>query len=90
MDATFLNRIYIIENGRPVRQNTIHHYDIPRIILNYATRGKYCREHACNFTAHDASITQTAFRDDYLDIMSQAMDAASSLPLFAPKAQCVQ
>ncbi|MFQ6757734.1 MAG: LTA synthase family protein [Deltaproteobacteria bacterium] len=88
--ATFLNRIYIIENGRPVRQNTIHHYDIPRIILNYATRGKYCREHACNFTAHDTPVTQTAFRDDYLDIMSQAMDAGSAIRLFDPKAQCVQ
>ncbi len=91
MGATFLNRIYIIENGRPVRQNTIHHYDIPRIILNYATRGKYCREHACNFTVRDTPVAQTAFRDDYLDIMFQAMDAGSGIHgLFDPKAQCVQ
>ena len=77
-EATFLNRIYIIENGRPVRQNTIHHYDIPRLILNYATRGKYCQEHACNFTTNDPKLAKNNYRTDYLDIMSQAMDAATS------------
>ena len=89
-EATFLNRIYIIENGRTVRQNTIHHYDIPRIILNYATRGKYCQEHDCNFTAQDTPLAKNASRDDYLDIMSQAMDAASAIRMIGTKAQCVQ
>ena len=89
-DATFLNRIYIIENGRPVRQNTIHHYDIPRIILNYATKGKYCKEHDCNFSAPDTPIAKTAARDDYLDIMSQAMDATSAIRMIGTKTQCVQ
>jgi phosphoglycerol transferase MdoB-like AlkP superfamily enzyme len=90
VDATFRNRIYIIENGRPVRQNTIHHYDIPRIILNYATRGKYCQEHDCNFTTNDTLIAKNASRDDYLDIMSQAMDAASAIRMIGTKTQCVQ
>ena len=90
VDATFLNRIYIIENGRPARQNTIHHYDIPRVILNFATRGKYCQEHDCNFTAHDTPVARNAFRDDYLDIMSQAMDAGSALRMIGAKTQCVQ
>lgn len=89
-EATFLNRIYIIENGRPVRQNTIHHYDIPRIILNYATKGKYCQEHDCNFMAHDTPVARSASRDDYLDIMSQAMDAASAIRMIGSKTQCVQ
>jgi phosphoglycerol transferase MdoB-like AlkP superfamily enzyme len=89
-DATFLNRIFIIENGRPVRQNTIHHYDIPRIILNYATKGKYCKEHDCNFTAQDTPIAKNASRDDYLDIMSQAMDATSAIRMIGTKTQCVQ
>lgn len=90
VEATFLNRIFIIENGRPVRQNTIHHFDIPRIILNYATRGKYCQEHDCNFTTHDTPVARNAYRDDYLDIMSQAMDAASAIRMIGSKTQCVQ
>ena len=90
VEATFYNRIYFIENGRPVRQNTIHHYDIPRIILNYATRGKYCQEHDCNFTTPDVNLVEKTFRDDYLDIMSQAMDAASPLQMFGAKTKSVQ
>jgi len=88
--ATFLNRIFIIENGRPVRYGTIHHFDIPRIILNYATKGKYCQEHDCNFTTHDTPFAKNAYREDYLDIMSQAMNAASSLRMLGAKTQCVQ
>ncbi|MDG4476069.1 sulfatase-like hydrolase/transferase [Thiovibrio frasassiensis] len=89
-DATFLNRIFIIENGRPVRQNTIHHFDIPRIVLNYASKGKYCQKHDCDFTTHDTPFAKTAYRDDYLDIMSQAMDAASAIRVLGAKTQCVQ
>jgi len=88
--ATFKNRIFIIENGRPMRQNTIHHFDIPRIILNYATNGRYCREHDCNFSTHDTPLAQNAYRSDYLDIMSQAMDAASSKRPIREKPQAVQ
>lgn len=88
--AIHLNRVLIIENGRPVRYSTIHHFDIPRIILNYATRGKYCQEHDCNFATHDTPFARNAYHDDYLDIMSQAMDAASSIRMIGPKMQCVQ
>lgn len=90
VESTFLNRIFIIENGRPVRYNTIHHFDIPRIILNYATRGKYCQEHDCDFMTKDTPFARNACRDDYLDIMSQAMDAASYLRMIGSQTQCVQ
>jgi len=85
-----LNRVLIIENGRPVRYSTIHHFDIPRIILNYATRGKYCQEHDCNFATHDTPFARNAYHDDYLDIMSQAMDATSPIRMIGSKTQCVQ
>ena len=85
-----LNRVLIIENGRPVRYSTIHHFDIPRIILNYATRGKYCQEHDCNFATHDTPFARNAYHDDYLDIMSQAMDANSAIRMIGTKTQCVQ
>jgi len=91
-EATYRNRIYIIENGRPARQNTINHYDVPKIILNYATMGKYCREHDCSFPARDTLLNATgrSSRDDYLDIMSQAMDAANIMRAIGGKDQCVQ
>ena len=88
--ATRLNRIYIVENGRPIRNTTIHHFDIPRIILNYATKGKYCQEHDCDFNNHDTQFSKNAYHDSYLDIMSQAMDAASPVRMIGTKTQCVQ
>jgi phosphoglycerol transferase MdoB-like AlkP superfamily enzyme len=91
VEATFRNRIFIIENGRPVRYSTIHHFDIPRVILNYATRGKYCQEHDCSFTGRgDAPLARKTSRDDYLDIMFQAMDAASAISLIGAKTPTVQ
>jgi phosphoglycerol transferase MdoB-like AlkP superfamily enzyme len=88
--ATRLNRVFIVENGRPVRYSTIHHFDIPRIILNYATKGKYCQEHDCDFATHDTPFARNAYHDDYLDIMSRAMDAASPIRMIGTKTQCVQ
>mgnify|MGYP001359677751 CR=1 FL=1 len=88
--ATRLNRIYIVENGRPIRNTTIHHFDIPRIILNYATKGKYCQEHDCDFNNHDTQFSKNAYHNNYLDIMSQAMDATSPIRMIGTKTQCVQ
>jgi phosphoglycerol transferase MdoB-like AlkP superfamily enzyme len=74
-DAIHMNRIFIIENSRAVQYSTIHHFDIPRIVLNYVTKGKYCQEHTCDFKANDgAAIDTTAgYHDEYMSIMAQAM-----------------
>ena len=74
-DAILQNRIFIIENGRAVQYSTIHHFDIPRIVLNYVTKGNYCQEHTCGFKSEDEpAIDKTAgYRDEYMSIMAQAM-----------------
>ena len=73
-DSIHMNRVYFIENGRAVRYSTIHHFDIPRIVLNYVSRGEYCQEHACGFkSGQDADLDRAALRDEYLTIMAQAM-----------------
>lgn len=92
-EATFRNRIYIIENGGLARQNTINHYDVPKIILNYATGGKYCRKHDCSFPARNSNKVATesrSSRDTYLDVMSQAMNANEILRAIKVKDQCPQ
>lgn len=74
-DAIHLNRIFIIENGRAVQYSTIHHFDVPKIVLNYVTKGQYCQGHACNFKSDDEpAIGQTGeHHDEYMSIMAQAM-----------------
>jgi len=80
-DAIHKNRIFIIENGRAVQYSTIHHFDIPRIVLNYVTKGQYCQEHACDFKSdNDAPVDNTAYRDEYMSIMAQAMGGCEIPP----------
>jgi len=74
-DAIHLNRVFIVENGKPLQYNTIHHYDIPQIILNYASQGQYCQEHTCEFTSKVGAVSDTTSdqHDEYMSIMAQAM-----------------
>jgi phosphoglycerol transferase MdoB-like AlkP superfamily enzyme len=69
----YLNRIYFIENGKPTKFNTIHHYDLPQIILNYVTRGDYCKEEYCGFEEAQTEAGKMAYRDEYMTIMARAM-----------------
>ncbi|MDY0268847.1 sulfatase-like hydrolase/transferase [Trichloromonas sp.] len=68
-----LNRIYFIENGQVTRRRTINHYDVPQIILDYVTRGEYCRDGDCDFTPEETPEEKTVYREEYLTIMARAM-----------------
>ena len=48
-NSIYYNRIVIIENGKTMQYDTMHHYDVPKIIANYLTNGVYCRSNQCNF-----------------------------------------
>jgi phosphoglycerol transferase MdoB-like AlkP superfamily enzyme len=73
-DFMHINRIFFFENGRAVHYDTIHHYDIPYIILNYITNGSYCRNHTCDFKTHPNPTKQRDYREAYMTIMAQAMN----------------
>lgn len=77
-DNLHVNRVFFIENGRPVRFNTIRHYDVPEIVLNFITKGDYCRDNDCSFargreTKEEQRIDKMVRWDDYMTIMSRAM-----------------
>jgi len=86
-DAILKNRIFFIENGKAVQYSTIHHFDVPRIVLNYVTKGKYCQEHTCDFKSNDEpTIDKTAeHRDEYMSIMAQAMGGCDVQPPVNPE-----
>lgn len=74
-ESVYYNRIFIIENGKAVKYNTMHHYDIPKVVLNYLTKGRYCKENACNFTAQNlASRDNKPLFDAYMTIMAHATE----------------
>jgi Sulfatase len=69
------NRILILENGKAAKYNTMHHYDIPKVVLNYLTKGQYCREHDCNFNElNQATRDNQPLFDAYMTIMAHATE----------------
>lgn len=79
-DSIHLNRIYIVENGRAVHYDTIHHYDVPRLILNYVTKAKSSHTFTVNTEPPDKSIGMSSLREQYMTIMAHAMDGK---PIFS-------
>ena len=72
-DSEHINRAFFFENGRAVHYDTIHHYDIPDIILNYITGGSHCESHACNFLPSKKPVLAKDYEEAYMTIMSNAM-----------------
>jgi len=70
----YLNRIFFVENGHSVAYNTIHHYEVPNIILNYVSRSAKGR---------NGNIDTPAYYKAYLTIMAQAMNIKNLLPASA-------
>ena len=50
-DSTHMNRILIVENGKVVRHNTIHHYNVSSLIYDYLTGEKFCARNKCDISA---------------------------------------
>jgi len=82
-----LNRIFFIENGKTVQLNTIHHYDVPQIILNYVTNGKKSRDFVRDLTRPGLPFDLAVYRQAYLTIMAQAMNIKKLLPALPAAAE---
>ena len=74
-NSIFYNRIMIIQDGEVKKLATIHHYDIPRLVLNYITRGAYCQGDGCGFPGQQASgVGRVALHDQYMNLMAHATE----------------
>lgn len=73
-DSEHYNRIVIIENSKTMQYETIHHYDVPKLIANYLTDGAYCHTHQCSFTKTGLATSAPAHdsQEDYMTIMAHA------------------
>ncbi|MBA3014211.1 MAG: LTA synthase family protein [Proteobacteria bacterium] len=69
-----MNRILIIEDGKAKKHATIHHYDVPAMVMNYVTNGAYCQEHTCGFVENKLLDDRMARHDDYLRLMAHASE----------------
>jgi phosphoglycerol transferase MdoB-like AlkP superfamily enzyme len=64
-DSIHMNRILVVENGKVVRHNTIHHYQVPSLIYDYLTGEKFCAQQNCDPSAAERE-------DQYMLLMSRA------------------
>lgn len=69
----YYNRIAIIEHGRPVKFDPIHHYDVPDLVLDYLTEGRYCAARGCAYLSRDKAPRE-AYLDQYLVLMAHASE----------------
>jgi len=69
------NRIMIIQDGVVKKLATIHHYDIPKLVLNYITHGSYCQGVSCGFPGQQAPVVdRVAPHDQYMNLMAHATE----------------
>jgi phosphoglycerol transferase MdoB-like AlkP superfamily enzyme len=65
-EGMHLNRIIVVENGKVVKHQTIHHYQIPEVIYNYLTGEKYCQQGRCD-------LSEDQREDQYHLLISRAV-----------------
>ena len=74
-NSLYLNRLIVIENGTVTSLPTIHHYDTPKVIMNYLSSGLYCRENFCDFTREgDQPDNRHSLHEKYLRLMAHAIE----------------
>ena len=73
-ENTYFNRIYIINDGLILSDIFINHYDVPGIILNNLSNGKYCAEKKCGFLDANKKGDKNEFYEKYLNIMAHATE----------------
>jgi phosphoglycerol transferase MdoB-like AlkP superfamily enzyme len=73
-ESLHMNRIMIIEEGKVKKLATIHHYDIPAMVMNSITNGAYCKEHVCGFAQNKLLDDRMSRHDDYMRVMAHASE----------------
>jgi phosphoglycerol transferase MdoB-like AlkP superfamily enzyme len=72
-DLLHMNRVFFFENGKAVHYDTLHHYDIPDIILNYLSDGSYCDAQDCEFKKPVKQVAGEGYDEAYMAIIANAM-----------------
>lgn len=71
--AYFYNPVVIIENGKVRKYQTLHHYDLSGVILDYLSDGEYCRQQYCGHHA-TPPMNREALLPRYLRLMAHASE----------------
>ena len=70
----YYNRLLVIKDGKPQLYPTMHHYDIPDLILDYLTNGKHCKERACAYLDGNSAPNPENQLAEYFSLMAHASE----------------
>jgi len=73
-DSIYLNRIAIIENGKVKTYDPMSHYEVPAIILDYVSAGRFCESHRCPHRNPGTRREREQYLDDYMRLMAHAAE----------------
>jgi hypothetical protein len=71
--STYYNRIAILEGGKPRVYSEMHHYELPTLVLDYLSKGEYCRQHACAHRDGTQRVDREEYRERYKRLMAHAV-----------------
>ena len=71
-NSYYYNRLMVVENGSPKTYNTIHHYNIPQLLFNYLSAGKYCAQTECAHLYNSIVQDKMKLLPDYFRLMAHA------------------
>lgn len=74
-ESYYYNRLLVVENGKPQLYPTMHHYDIPDLILDYLTDGNHCKEQACAYQNSETAPKLEMQLAEYFSLMAHASEA---------------
>jgi phosphoglycerol transferase MdoB-like AlkP superfamily enzyme len=72
-ESRFVNRILIIDRGKARQYKTIHHYDIPRLILNALSGGRFRRSGPGAFGGSGREPNKDELHRRYMRLMAHAI-----------------
>jgi len=73
-DSYYYNRLLVIEDGKPQLYPTMHHYDIPDLVLNYLTDGKHCKQQTCAYLDGNVTSQPEMQLAEYFSLMAHASE----------------
>lgn len=73
-DSYFYNRLAILEDGKAKVYPAMHHYDMPSLVLNYLSGGKYCQDHDCDYLSTGKHKEREDYMEQYMRLMAHAVD----------------
>jgi phosphoglycerol transferase MdoB-like AlkP superfamily enzyme len=71
--SIYYNRIAVLDKGKPIRPGRLHHYDLPDLILDYLSNGKYCANQSCAWLTRTEKARETHM-NEYLTLIAHASE----------------